>query len=196
MTADVRAYGTFAQALDAQTPISEINVRCIPLDVIAHWRRCSIMADCLADYLSYNFENVAAAQNIISTVVNELLENAIKFSSEKRDRATISVAHYGEVVRITTVNVSTPQRAETLAGLIEELKREDIDRLFVSHIERSAMSEHAKSGVGLLSVRKDYNARIGVRLRPIQGAGTIEVQVEVCLDVDQVEIGLESRSTR
>lgn len=188
----VREYGTFDASLEARRPISEINLQCTPLDVIAHWRRCSMMADFGADFLAYNFENVDVARNIISTVLNELLENAVKFSARKREKISVSLAHYGELVRISTINVATAERVASLTSLIKDLQRDDLDWIFVSHIERSAVMAQPTSGLGLISMRNDYHARVGVRLTMLLDESH-EVLVNVLLDVEELEQSVESR---
>jgi hypothetical protein len=59
-----------------------IDLELRPEELLASYRRCSLTADWLASYLSSELDaNVrVAARNVLSTVINELLENAVKFS--------------------------------------------------------------------------------------------------------------------
>jgi len=189
----VREYGAFDASVEARRPISELSMLCIPLDIVAHWRRCGMTADYLAEYLAYNFEDMAAAQNIISTVLNELAENAVKFSSNKRRPINIRVIHYGEYLQITTTNEASAERASSLASLMEKLESEDVEHLFMRHIEDSAALKRSTSGLGLISLKKDYHADVGVRITPKESTAFYEVLVQVTLNVDELEQKIESR---
>ena len=92
----------------------EFEVKFIPLDLVAHWRRCGMTADFLAYFLSYTFRDQDAALSLLSTVINELLENAVKFSVDKRRPVALALSHFGETVRIQTHNVCKDERSETL----------------------------------------------------------------------------------
>src|SRR5262245_38591774 len=161
----IREYGHFESLVDRQ-PISELLIRLLPLDLVAHWGRCGMTADYMAHFLAYNFENAAIAQNITSTVLNELVENIIKFSADKHREVSIEMCHFGETLSITTRNSTSPARAESLAAFVQRLISEDLEVMFLQQIEQTAAADKPASGLGLLTLMRDYNARLGVRIIP------------------------------
>lgn len=162
-------------------------MRLSPLDLVAHWGRCGMSADYMASYLAYDFENAAGAQNVISTVLNELVENIVKFSSDKRIEVTASIVHYGEFVCITTENVTNATRATELALTMEQLVSQDLDELFSALVERTVATKEAVSKLGLLTLIKDYKAQLGVRIAPRPATDLSQVVVQVSLDVEGLE---------
>jgi hypothetical protein len=170
-------------APDALTGI-ELELR--PLEFIAQWRRCSLTADWLASYLAYDFDETARATalNVLSTVINELVENAVKFTSDKRTKVRVLLAHHGDFVRLVTQNPALAERALLLRETFEELERVSLDALFARRIAEGSVPN--APGVGLLILKRDYAARLGARLTPRPDA-SFDVEVQVDLDVASVE---------
>jgi hypothetical protein len=166
--------------------ISGLELELRPLELVVHWRRCGLTADWLASYLAYDFDAAAraTAQNVLSTVINELLENAVKFSADKQAKIRIAVTHHGDFVRLETNNLAAAPRALLLRETFEELGQGSLDALFARRIAESATPN--APGVGLLILKRDYAARQGVRLTPLPD-GNFDVLVRVDLDTAQVE---------
>ena len=162
------------------------SLELLPIDLIVQWRRCSKMADFLASYFEYHFEDRPVAAQVLSTGLNELIENLAKFSANKHDLVTISVRHFGEVIQIEATNRG---RLESMAGLRAVLERiegaHDIEELFVAQVEHSAANDLSASGLGFINLVKDYGAQLGVRIVPAAG-GLCDVRVQVRLDVEEV----------
>lgn len=182
----IREFGHFESTVDRQ-PISELLIRLLPLDFVAHWGRCGMTADYMAHFFAYNFENASVAQNITSTVLNELVENIVKFSADKRREVSVMLTHYGESVCITTRNSTNSARADTLAALVERLVSEDLEAMFLQQIEQTAAGSRPASGLGLLTLMRDYHAQLGVRIIPSLDSELFETIVQVTLDVEQLE---------
>ena len=176
--------GSFVEKGSA--PISGLEVTFPALDLIAHWRRCGSAADHLASHLAYDFENRDVATNVLSTVINEVLENAAKFAADKKAPIRISVHHLGETVRIEAENAVEPARAEKFKEHLEKVLSGDPERMFVEHVKLGTPTPPGTPGIGLVVLRKDYAAKIGARFRP--GAdGNVDVSVQVFLSPQDVE---------
>ena len=184
--AGAQEWGSFTTTA-GRRPISELSLKLSPLDLVTHWGRCGIVADLMASYFAYNFENAAGAQNDISTALNELVENIGKFSSDPMIAVTASVVHYADFVCITTENVTNAARAAELASIMEELVSQDLDDLFSAQVERTVASSEAISRLGLLMLMKDHKAQLGVRISPCPASDLSEVVVQVSLDVEGIE---------
>jgi hypothetical protein len=176
--------GTFAAPSSA--PLSGLSVEMPALDLVAHWRRCGITADFLAAYMAYDFANRPAATNVLSTVMNEILENAAKFSAEKRDPVRISVTQRGDVVLFEATNSADLPRATALRKRLEEVLDSDPETLFLRHIEGVASAPRGAPGMGLLVLRKDYNAALGAQIA-VGADGLCEVTVQVRLQTEEID---------
>lgn len=162
--------------------LAGIELRLQPRELTRHWQRCGQTADWISSYLVHDVEQSAKAhlKNVFSTVINELLENAVKFSTPDAPDITIAVRHHGTFVRIETRNLTSYARAERLEKTLEDLAQSALDALFA---RRVAMGSDADApGVGLLIIKRDYGARVRAVLTP-RSDGTRDVHVIVDLDL-------------
>jgi hypothetical protein len=166
--------------------LTSVDIELRALELVVHWRRCGLTADWLALFFAYDFEPQArqTAESILSTVINELLENAAKFCADKQRSVRIAVRHHGDFVSIETLNAAAGIHATTLRQTIEELTRADLDELFARRMQTK--NTPGASGIGLLILKKDYAVRLGAKLTPIAG-DEWNVEVRVDLSVGQVE---------
>jgi hypothetical protein len=177
--------GAFDEAV-MRKRLSGVAVEMPALDLVAHWRRCGMSADFLAGYMAYDFENRPVATNVLSTVINEVLENAAKFSADKRRQVRILVAQEGDVVRIEATNVVRPAQAEALRARLTEVLASDPEEKFLQHMENAAQAPPGAPGIGFVVLRKDYGAQLGARIVP-RDDGLLDVSVQVAVPSAQVD---------
>jgi hypothetical protein len=175
--------GAFEDA--SADPLSGVAVEMPALDLVAHWRRCGISADFLAGYMAYDFANRPVATNVLSTVINEVLENAAKFSADKRRQVRIAVTQHGDAVHVEATNTTGAERAEAFRRRLEEVLEGDPEELFQRHLEGAPSAPPGAPGVGLVVLRKDYHAQLGARIAPT-AEGLFEVTVQVRLSAQEV----------
>jgi hypothetical protein len=167
-------------------PLSGVAVEMPALDLVAHWRRCGMSADFLAGYMAYDYANRPVATNVLSTVINEILENAAKFSADKRCQVRVAVTQHGDSVCVEASNTTSPDRAESFRKCLEEVLSVDAEELFRRHLESASSAPPGAPGVGLVVLRKDYEAELGVRITP-RADGLFEVTVQVRLSAEEVD---------
>lgn len=167
-------------------PLGEVSIRFVPLDVVSEWSRCGHTADYLARYLAYDFENRETAASVLSTAINELLENAAKFSTDKAEPAEVTVRQFGDHVTIATRNRATAGQGALFRDLTARLVNGDAEALFAERLAHPP--EVGGAGIGLIVLRKDYGASIDVRVEPdVSRDGWATVEVEVTLSNREVE---------
>jgi hypothetical protein len=160
--------------------LSAIELEVVPIDLLTEWRRCGMVADFMADYMVHAFERRDVARSILSTVANELVENAAKFSSNKRGMARVAIRHHGEVVHAEVRNGSTEKHVQALREVLSDLQREDATAVFRRRMED-------RRGLGLALLAKDYGATVGATAVPGGTAGEIVVCLRVALSAAEVE---------
>ena len=111
----------------------------------------------------------------------------MKFSTAKRRDVSVELSHYGEIVCITTRNATNAARADTLARFVQRLTSEDLDDVFMQQIEQTVETNRPASGLGLLTLMRDYRALLGVRIIPCLDSELFETIVQVVLNVDELE---------
>ena len=169
----------------SERPLSELSLSLVPLAVVAEWSRCSEAADFVALYFAHDFGDRELAGNVLSTVVNELLENAVKFSSDKSVTACLTVREFAERMSITSRNVASAGQAAAFGHAVARLADGDPEEMFAERV--ASPPETGGAGIGLIMLRKDYGARVGVRITPSDGDGAAFVDVEVESDNREVE---------
>lgn len=172
----------------AEDLISTMHIDLLPIDLIVQWKRCSILADFLGQYFAYLFADRQGATRVLSTGLNEIVENLAKFSADKRSPVSLTVAHYGDQVRVSTRNVGSLANAEALASRLDRMANEDAELLFLEQLEHTASQDRASSGLGLITIKKDYGALLGVTLSPVEGhEGQCLVEFHLEIETSAVE---------
>jgi hypothetical protein len=166
--------------------LNELAVTLVPIDVVSEWRRCSETADYLARYFAYDFDDRETAALVLSTVINELVENTVKFSGDKSIAGAIVVRQFGDRMSITTTNVAQPAQAEILHTAVARITEGDPEALFAERVAHPP--EVGSAGIGLIMLRKDYDAQMNVRTSPHTTRGDLVlVEMEVTLDNREVQ---------
>jgi serine phosphatase RsbU (regulator of sigma subunit) len=140
---------------DVQTVFS---IDLLPLDLFDNWQRGSLVSNFLADYFRPGGD-ADGAHGLISTVVNELVENAVKFSANNSQPIELTLKKRAEGLMVRAVNTVPHHRCAPFMEVCAELFRRDLDELYLSRVEQDVQDSDA-SGLGLLLIRKDYSARL------------------------------------
>jgi hypothetical protein len=159
---------------------TSFTITFLPLDMFDNWNRGSILSDFTADYFRHNFP--AEEQfGLISTVVNELVENAVKFTANNSLPVTLTLRRAGDRVLILATNSVPQNRCAPFMDVCRELFARNLDDLYVERLERGKVDRHA-SGLGLLLIRKDYGAKLGFRFQfDDENAVNVSVMAELAL---------------
>ena len=133
----------------------------------------------------------------VDFIVNELVENIIKFHHDYSCEARLSLGLYeGELV-IQTCNQVDPQTLPHFYQFLEEVETTGPGELLLLKMEQNATTEDdSASGLGLLMIMHDYEAKIGWRFEISDSAPPkISVVTMVRLPVpDSLQGGLKRES--
>lgn len=163
----MRKYGNFKSANSIkQEPVSKIQIQLKPLDLMRHWRRIGIMSDFIGYFYGFSFLPDVPSDsmdmknsdivNSISTVFNELLENAAKYSYDKKADIDISLIHRGKIFEILVQNQSNESNVTTYETSLKEIfSTNDLESLYLEKLETNE-NDPQHSGIGLIIVLKDY----------------------------------------
>jgi hypothetical protein len=156
-----------------------------------HWRRCSQSADFWSRYTTL-FVPIPAPvgrlsranlEHVLSYLLNELFENCAKFSG-----GPLGIVRYECLVRpdelvFALTNHIVPERQAAFARFVGELLAGDPEELYFQRLEESAESDDHGSGLGYLTLMKDYGIRFGFCFAPAaEGSVAVTVQARVHLE--------------
>lgn len=153
--------------------------------LVEHWRRCSLTADFWSRYIALDVPldagpalvPRAAMLDILAYLLNELFENCAKFSSGPRLTVQYQSWRRATEIVIQLTNHIQPADREPFRTVIQEILEEDPDALYFQKLEASVEFNLPGSGLGYLTLIKDYGIRFGFRFRPIN-ANSVAVDVQ------------------
>jgi hypothetical protein len=128
------------------------------------WKQAGVTSEFLGDVLATQSAksglDYSEARHAIIYLVNELLENAIKFSSPGDVEVRCSLEN--STFELAVINRINPELVPGFQGLLEELTTRDPGDLLIERIEANAADENSSSsGLGILTLMNDYGVRMG-----------------------------------
>ncbi|MEG4112606.1 MULTISPECIES: DUF6272 family protein [unclassified Microcoleus] len=144
------------------------------------WRNNGLSADFLADYLTTFFpgeqnepstiEKQAEIKSAVSYIANELLENAMKFNNETSEYPIyIKLQLESDGVIFSVANSISPEAVDKFQAYIQQLLTSEPSELYIQQLEKNAADESCtNSGLGLLTMLTDYNAKLGWKFQTMQ----------------------------
>lgn len=140
------------------------------------WKNNRLSAYFLAEYFSSflplddDQRRIQESKASVSYIANELLENAIKFHDPFVKSKVIFGIHFiqqqdsGIVAAIFATNTIESDKITPFEAFINQLLTEDLDDLYIEQVEKSLEDDSNASGLGLISMIKDYGATLGWKI--------------------------------
>lgn len=169
-------FGDFIAAIPTSEEYLIIGFSPSSMPLKQRWRNNGLSADFIADYFTTFFPGEQApdkaisikaeVKSAVSFIANELLENAMKFSDEMSQYpVTIQLnLKSNKMVFWVTNSINSPQ-VEKLQAFIQDLTLGDPNDLFIRRLEEPTEGE---SGLGLLTMVNDYQAKLGWKFETVQ----------------------------
>ena len=129
----------------------------LPLDMFDNWDRTGSLSDFIADYFGSYFDN-ESSHNVISTIFNEFIENAVKFTKNNSQPISIIVKKRDANLISRIVNTIPMHRKDAFISICNDLYSRNLDELFIEKIEEGT-TDKRKSGIGLILIKKDYQVK-------------------------------------
>lgn len=151
------------------------------------WQHASETCEYLGDVFALRHARHGAdyndARHSIIYLVNELLENAIKFRVPGTIRVDCSLEDGN--FELTVSNDTAPAVAHRFQSLIEEITSRDPGDLLIERIEANAADENSSgSGLGLLTLMNDYGARLGWDFRSTTSGAAVTLSTHAALTLN------------
>lgn len=141
------------------------------------WHHCGVTSDFIGDYFSRACGtgiDPVDARHSISYMTNEILENAVKFRHGGDIEINSSLEADSFEIRIS--NVIGAQTAERFQRHLTKLLERDPGELLLERIEQNALDpDSSGSGLGLLTLMSDYDARLGWSFAPERASEGVEL---------------------
>ncbi len=157
----VEDFGQTAASNGGDATRFRLKLMAEPLDL--SWHHCGITSDFIGEYFSRacggQIDDVDARHSI-SYMINEILENAVKF--RHGGNIEIHSSLQADTFEIQITNCVDRQTAARFQELLTELLRREPGELLLERIEENALDpDSSGSGLGLLTLMSDYGAELG-----------------------------------
>jgi hypothetical protein len=144
-------------------PDDTLRIYFKPIDVEKQWIRCATVSNFVAAYFQDVDRDPALPPiidtNLLSTVLNELIENAAKYSANREQENELTVHIFKNSLQIAVSNVATAHQAEGVLVQLNTPKTEDeLEELYMNKLQdlsENGLSQRS-AGLGLLMLQKDY----------------------------------------
>ena len=164
----------------------ELSLRTNPIDMMTVWKRCGLLSNFVGEYYAYttqkeNYDNV---RNMVSTVFNEFIENAAKFSLKRNTNIDVNVKLYDIILKIEIENIADKSQAPLLVNNLQKiLETNDVATLYFDKLARKEEG-NTESGIGLLMLLKDYPVKLGLRVVNENDSCKVTVQAYCQIEED------------
>lgn len=156
-----------------------------PIDMVTYWRRCGSVSNFVADF--YKVEKQSDYhENLISTIFNELIENASKYSTKRDSEIYIDIKLYNTILKLQVKNTCNKTNYLSLKKRLEQLlSTNDLDDLYLKEMTAKSRGD-IESGIGLLLILKDYNIKIGAKFEENPQEGLYDIIFQVYYYMEEV----------
>ncbi len=181
-----KVYGAWQQI--PVTPSRQMTVDA--QQMAAHWRRCSLSSDFWAQYMSLfiptrvteEYLGRGEVEQVLAYLLNELFENCAKFSNGSHQLVRYVAWSQDDSMLFQVTNHILPEGQAPFAKLIDEMLNNDPHELYFQRLEENVELDLDGSGLGYLTLIKDFGVQFSFRFRPQENGSTaVDVQAKVSL---------------
>lgn len=145
----------------AELPGLRFELSFLAADFHEDWKRCNLVANYAAEYAAYQFPRRELAENLISTVVNEVLEAVVRVA-DPRSPLHVALAEDGPVIVLTVGHRLLPEREREYPAFLAECARQTGDSsLYLRLLAGPESAEAGYNQLGLAMLAHDFQAEIG-----------------------------------
>lgn len=178
-------YGHFKENLSQKTPLTcELKLAFRPLDLMSKWQRCGLTADFVSQFETIGQSHIRT-KNVLSTIMNELLENAVKFSCDKTQFVDIHITADDTKIRIEVTNNADKQDTDTLKSFLKLFfsKDFDVDTFFMKQVEKGENVGYGEgSQLGFYTMTHNYQGQLSSRIEKTEMANVYKVTIAIELE--------------
>lgn len=149
---------------------------------LAPWDAANHVAQFLGAWLEETLKQRQFSVDSLNYVINELMENAIKYAADGRIELAVCVANDALLVSLTHPLLES--RAKIYQALAQQVFEADPELLFAEIIERNTdadAGEQTGAGLGLVSLRQNYQAGLAFGFQRQDSSETVQTTTQVSL---------------
>jgi hypothetical protein len=128
-------------------------------DLQAEWKRCNMLANYIAAYLAYQFIHQERAENLISTIANELLE-AVVFLAPQHSHLFISCRQFKQGLVLEVKHIIRAEAVRPYLSFLEGLNSDALNQQYLNLLTSESKPAESFNQLGLLMLAHDFGAHL------------------------------------
>lgn len=154
------------------------------MEVVNFWSRCGLIANFCASYMAVAMPSEKNIMNSLSFVLNELLENALKYARPRSSTIDFAILQKPDCVIIEIANEISEEQVAPLLDMAKNLIDNDYVNAKYIDLLTANVKSGDKSGIGLLTVINYYQAALSFKIgSPSEyGQNRYSIQAKVNLE--------------
>ncbi len=158
-----------------------LGIKLLQQDVFKVWKRCSSTANYCADYIASSHRDRDRIYNMLSMILNELLENAVKHSNRSRTGIDLRLMTRKDEIVVQVDNHVTGRQYRVFRALAADLAGcPDPATAYQRKLE-SLGREPQQFGIGLMTILSCYGITCGFKFQPAQRPAQHHVSVQAVI---------------
>ena len=164
---------------------SKIHLKLKPLNLISEWNRCSLTANFLSEFQlsTTSNSNNKHLKNTLSTIINELLENAIKYSINKDHELNFSTSVKKKKITLEFLIICDKTDTKKLIHLLEMTKKKEANEIINDILENDTQSDDTALVLSLLFIKNHYNVIINFNIQNNNEDGQLK-KINITVEID------------
>ncbi|BDA77881.1 histidine kinase [Leptospira kobayashii] len=146
---------------------SHLSLSVYTQDMTFHWKRCEIVSNFVSQFYSGSDGDKSVDANSASTIINELIENAAKYSEKENSKIYIEIKDLGNKLRVDVKNKVSSWTKLNFEKLMQIIASGNVNQMYFDALE-SKHTEDKTSGIGLLMLLNDYHLNLGYKIKSNQ----------------------------
>lgn len=126
-------------------------------NLLNDWKQCSMLANYIAEYVGYQYEQQERAENLISTITNELLEAITSLAPEHSD-LIITLHQSIEGLQLDTNHSIHANLASPYQQFLNSLKQPNHEDKYFDMLTTEETPDLYFNQLGLLMLTHDFGA--------------------------------------
>ena len=160
-----------------QNRAETLHLSIMPENLLTYWPKVSDLANFIADFHYYDYPD-DMMHNSVSTVLNELIENAAKFSHLKDWPIRINTYLDDNELVFQVGNSISPEGWDNLRKICHDLHSENLESLYLRRIE-NLYHNKSLTGIGLILLKKDYRLEMQFRLASTDSVSEVTITAKM-----------------
>lgn len=130
-------------------------------DLRSDWRRVSHLANYLAEYIAYDFPQRERAENLLSTITNEVLE-AVVHLAPQQSMLLLRCKHMGNALMLEVEHRVKAELGPSYLLFVKKLDEEHDERLYLQMLTSDVKSDEYFNQLGLMILEYDLGVRLSL----------------------------------